>query len=76
MGWIARYIGRDLERAQVLALLAGRVLTAGSPYGPSRSRPDRAAALDADPNVPAETASGAIRRSETSSAPPSTRHAA
>ncbi len=75
MSWIARYIGRDLERAQVLALLAGRVLTAGSPYGP-RSKLGRAAGLDADPNVPAETAPRATRESETSSAPASTRHAA
>ncbi len=34
---IARYIGRDLERVWVLALLTGRLLTTGSAYSTGRS---------------------------------------
>jgi hypothetical protein len=41
---IVRYIGRDLERVQVLALLAGRLL----PYGPRRSGAHPAAARKVD----------------------------
>ncbi len=41
---IVRYIGRDLERVQVLALLAGRLL----PYGPRRSGAHPAAARRVD----------------------------
>lgn len=59
---IARYIGRDLERVWVLALLTGRLLTTGSAYPTGRSHSRNASFKEIE--ATGSTKGGTKRQSE------------